>query len=285
MDSQTSVIELKGVGEKTQKLFQKLNIYTVGDLVNHYPRNYETFEEPLPILNAKSGEVCAVRAMVKGIPNLKRIRNLTIVNVVIQDNSGEMNLTFFNMPYLKSVLKNGGYYIFRGAIQIKGVSKIMEQPKIFEQEEYHKLLSMIQPCYPLTKGLSNQMVQKAVKQTLSFLPIEEYYPLDVLKKYDLMSYQEAIENMHFPTNYNQLVVARRRLVFDEFFEFILLLRCNKELTQKISNEYQMFETADTVEFLDQIPFPLTKAQKKVWAEIRNDLNSSSFVYSAILPLI
>ena len=274
MDSQTSIIELKGVGEKTQKLFQKLNIYNVGDLMNHYPRDYETFEEPLLIRNAKSGEVCAIRAMVKGIPNLKKIRNLTILNVVIQDNSGEMNLTFFNMPYLKSVLKNGGFYIFRGVIQTKGVSKIMEQPKIFAQEEYQKLLSMIQPCYALTKGLSNQMVQKAVKQTLSFLPIEEYYPLDILKKYHLMSYPEAIENMHFPTDYNQLVDARKRLVFDEFFEFILLLRCNKELTQKIANEYPMFETADTIQFLSQMPFSLTKAQKKVWAEIRNDLNSN-----------
>lgn len=276
MNHNTPITEIKGIGEKSAKLFHKLDIYTVGDLLAHYPRDYETFEDPVTIAEANVGETCAVYATVIGIPNQKKVRNLTILNVNIRDNSGAMQLTFFNMPFLKKVLKPGGYYLFRGMVQSRGTAKIMEQPKMYNLEEYRKQTNQLRPRYALTKGLTNQTIQKAMRQALTFYAYEqEYYSAQMRQKYDLISLKEAMNTIHFPIDYEELVAARRRLVFDEFFNFLLLLRKNKELTVTLENNYPMFETADTVRFLEQMPFSLTKAQKKVWQEIRNDCSGTA----------
>lgn len=275
MNRNTSIMELKGVGEKTRRLFEKLDIRTVGDLISHYPRDYEIFQDPVPIREAKPGEVCAVHVTVTGIPNQKKVRNLVILNVNVQDISGGMQLTFFNMPFLKKVLKPGGYYLFRGLVQSRGAAKIMEQPKLYSYEDYKKQTNLLQPKYALTKGLTNQAVQKAVRQALSFYEYgEEYYPRELLNTYELVSYEEALNAIHFPADTACLMKARKRLVFDEFFTFLLMLRKNKELAAGLSNSYPMFETADTVRFVEQMPFSLTNAQKKVWQEIRDDMGSA-----------
>ncbi len=274
MGDRSPIQQLKGVGDKTAKLFYKLHIETVEDLLKYYPRDYETFHPPVKISEADVGSTVAVCATVCGIPNVKKVRNLTIMNVVIKDDTGAMQLTFFNMPYLQSVLKNNYSFIFRGMVQAKGAAKVVEQPKIYKMEEYHNLLACIQPRYSLTKGLTNQAIQKAVKQALVNYPKPvEKYPDFMRRDYQLEEYDTALKSIHFPKDMNSLVKARRRLVFDEFFDFLYYLRENKEQVEQLVNEYQMIETADTVRFLEQLPYDLTKAQKKVWAEIRSDLNS------------
>ena len=274
MNRDTPIIEIKGVGEKTQKLFAKLNIRTVGELLAAYPRDYETFREPVKIDQAAPGEMCAVHAAVSGIPNEKKVRKLSILNVNISDGSGSLLLTFYNMPFLKKTLRQGGFYIFRGMVQSRGSQRVMEQPKIYSMEDYRKLTNRLIPRYSLTKGLTNQAVQKCIKQALSFYEFEpEYYSGDLLEANHLVSEQEAVESIHFPADYDTLMQARRRLVFDEFFTFLFLMRRNRDIGEQCPNRYRMFETADTVRFLEQLPFPLTKAQKKVWQEIQEDLGS------------
>ena len=274
MNENTPMIEIKGVGEKSQKLFEKLHITTVGQLLTHYPRDYEMYKEPVSIAAAAPGEVCAVYASVTGIPNEKKVRKLNILNVNIADASSVMQLTFFNMPFLKKVLKPGGRYLFRGTVQSRGQFKMMEQPKLFSIDDYQKQANRLLPKYALTKGLTNQAVQKAVKQALSSYEFEEeYYPEQILNQYQLAPLKESVCNMHFPPAYEALLSARKRLVFDEFFNFLFLLRKNKEFTEKLTNHYPMFETADTVRFLEQMPFGLTKAQKKVWQQIKDDMGS------------
>lgn len=274
MNQSTPITEIKGVGDKTRKLFEKLDISTVGDLLSHYPRDYETFGAPVPIAEATPGQICAIHVTVTGIPNQKKVRNLTILNVNVRDTSGAMQLTFFNMPFLKKILKPGGYYLFRGLVQTRGAAKIMEQPKMYNYEDYRKQAGLLQPRYSLTKGLTNQAVQKAVKQALSlYIFDDEYYPVKFLEKYNLISREEALHTIHFPTDLDALLRARRRMVFDEFFDFLFLLRRNKDLSAALPNSYPMYETADTVRFLEQMPFALTKAQKKVWQELREDMGS------------
>lgn len=274
MNYHTPITQVKGVGEKTSKLFEKIDIRSVGELITHYPRDYETFEEPVLIADAKGGDLCAIHATVAGIPNQKIIRHLSILNVNVRDASGAMQLTFFNMPFMKKVLKPGGKYIFRGLIQSRGAAKIMEQPKLYSIEEYGKYLGVLQPKYALTKGLTNQSVQKAVKQGLSFYEYEqECYPPHMLEEYRLMPWREAVNTIHFPRDYESMMQARKRLVFDEFFSFLLQLRMNQNLGTRLENQYTMFETADTVRLIEQMPYALTKAQKRVWQEIRDDLGS------------
>ena len=125
MDGKAPITELKGIGDKTQKLFGKLDIRTVDELLAAYPKDYELFREPVRIDSAECGKVCAVHAAVAGIPNERKIRKLSILNVNISDGSGGLQLTFYNMPFLKKTLRQGGYYIFRGMVQSRGAMKTM----------------------------------------------------------------------------------------------------------------------------------------------------------------
>lgn len=275
MSDAIPVNRIKGVGEKTAALFGKINVFTVEDLIRHYPRDYETYGAPVSILETSPGSVQAVYGQITAIPNVKKVRNLSILNAILKDDNGDsIQLTFFNMPFLKKVLKPGGFYLFRGLVQQRGTHKIMEQPRMFTWDEYRQKSGRLLPRYALTKGLTNQTVQKSVAQALEYYPPEkEYLPQVILQKYPMLSHREAVYALHFPESREELLTARNRMVFEEFFSFLLVLRKNKELAAKTENHFPMYETADTVRFLEQLPFPLTKAQKKVWGELREDMGS------------
>lgn len=275
MSDAIPVNRIKGVGEKTAALFGKINVFTVEDLMHHYPRDYETYDAPVSILETSPGGVQAVYGQITAIPNVKKVRNLSILNAILKDDNGDsIQLTFFNMPFLKKVLKPGGFYLFRGLVQQRGTHKIMEQPRMFTWDEYRQKSGRLLPRYALTKGLTNQTVQKSVAQALEYYPPEkEYLPQVILQKYPMLSHREAVYALHFPESREELLTARNRMVFEEFFSFLLVLRKNKELAAKTENHFPMYETADTVRFLEQLPFPLTKAQKKVWGELREDMGS------------
>ena len=275
MSDAIPVNRIKGVGEKTAALFGKINVFTVEDLIRHYPRDYETYDAPVSIREASTGSVQAIYGQITAIPNVKKVRNLSILNAILKDGSNDsIQLTFFNMPFLKKVLKPGGFYLFRGLVQQRGTHKIMEQPRMFTWDEYKQKSGRLLPRYALTKGLTNQTVQKSVAQALEYYPPEkEYLPQMILQKYPMLSHREAVYALHFPENREELLAARSRMVFEEFFSFLLVLRKNKELAAKTENHFPMYETADTVRFLEQLPFPLTKAQRKVWGELREDMGS------------
>ena len=275
MSDAIPVNRIKGVGEKTAALFGKINVYTVDDLIRHYPRDYETYDAPVSIRETSPGNVHAVYGQITAIPNVKKVRNLSILNAILKDDNGDsIQLTFFNMPFLKKVLKPGGFYLFRGLVQQRGTHKFMEQPRMFTWDEYRQKSGRLLPRYALTKGLTNQTVQKSVAQALEYYPPEkEYLPQVILQKYPMLSHREAVYALHFPESREELLTARNRMVFEEFFSFLLVLRKNKELAAKTENHFPMYETADTVRFLEQLPFPLTKAQKKVWGELREDMGS------------
>lgn len=275
MSDAIPVNRIKGVGEKTAALFGKINVYTIDDLIRHYPRDYETYDAPVSIRETSPGNVQAVYGQITAIPNVKKVRNLSILNAILKDDNGDsIQLTFFNMPFLKKVLKPGGFYLFRGLVQQRGTHKFMEQPRMFTWDEYRQKSGRLLPRYALTKGLTNQTVQKSVAQALEYYPPEkEYLPQMILQKYPMLSHREAVYALHFPESREELLTARNRMVFEEFFSFLLVLRKNKELAAKTENHFPMYETADTVRFLEQLPFPLTEAQKKVWGELREDMGS------------
>lgn len=269
-----SITQLKGVGDKTASLLKKLNILTVRDAITYFPRDYETYDEPVYIAETVPGQVVAIAGQIVSTPTVKKVRALTIVSLSVKDTSGVMSLTFFNQPYLKNTLKAGSFYIFYGKVQAKGMSLLMESPKVIEPREYEVLRQGLWPRYSLTKGLTNRSLQKIVGNALEFHPFEaEIYPAWFLEKYHLVTSKEAYRRIHFPRDFEDVVKARRRLVFDEFFSFIYFLRANKEQVSRLENHFPMIETADTHRFLEVLPYDLTRAQKKVWAEIRNDLSS------------
>lgn len=278
MEYSTPVIQLKGVGEKTAKIFGKMGILTIGDLIRFYPRDYEKFEEVLPVREVKKGEVCAVRVRLMGNITVKKVRNLTILSALATDGAGKIKLTFFNMPFLKNVLKPGGVYLFRGMVQQKDGMTVLEQPKMYKDEEYRKLMETVQPRYPLSAGITNNMVTKSVKQALSFCaPEKEFLPENLLKAENLMDRAEAVHNLHFPKNFETLLEARKRMVFEEFFLFILGLRGQKAENDTADSGYTYIETAQVERFLERLPYSLTNAQKRVWEEIKTDLQGKKLM--------
>ncbi len=278
MNLQSEITTLKGVGEKSAALFHKLHIFTLRDLLFYFPRDYETFEAPVLIKEVHPGERYTVSGLVTAAPVLRHVRNLKILTLTVKDESGAMQLTFFNMPYLKNTLKPGSRYLFRGMVQERSNHALfIEQPGIYKEADYQNLTRSIQPKYSLTKGISNQSISKAVRQVLSEETIQkalaagEMLPEEIIRKENLMSYKEALGAIHFPENALQLGEARKRLVFNEFFFFILMLREAKNTAGKEKNRCPMIETAQAGRFLEALPYRLTRAQLSVIKEIGEDM--------------
>lgn len=275
MNLDSNLISLKGIGEKSYALYNKLNIYTVNDLLHYYPRDYETYHDLVTISECSEQSVCAIEAVVVGNPIVKKIRNLTVMNILVKDKTNQAHLTFFNMPYLSHVLKSGSIHIFRGIVIKKGDQWHMDQPHIYKKEDFLKLINIIQPIYPLCAGLTNKNMIKAMNQLKELIVSQkENLPTYIIKKYSLISYGEAVLGIHFPIDLEHLIEARKRLVFNEFFYFILSIRKLKESTERLDNHYPMIETSYTKRFIESLPYKLTRAQNKVWMEIQNDLYSA-----------
>ncbi len=203
----------------------------------------------------------------------KKVRNLSIGTGVGSDGENRIAITFFNAPYLKSKLSAGSSYLFRGKVKTENGTYRIDQPQIYTWAEYQEKMGQLWPCYSLTAGLTNRTVAKAVEQALNGYEEEEYLPADIIKEYELISRSHAIYQIHFPKDWESLIMARRRLVFDEFFIFLLSIRRMKEYNEALDADYPMIETAWTKRFLEGLPYRLTNAQLKVWKEIEQDLVS------------
>ncbi len=267
------IIGLKGIGEKTAKLFYKLNIHTVDELLCHFPRDYELFGEPVKIADAPLSVPVTLELTVSGSFKWKKVRQLMIGSGIATDGTDKVAITYFNTPYLKNVLRGGGVYLFRGKLKKERDMYLLDQPKIYSYEEYSKKTGHLQPCYSLTAGLTNNAVTKAMKQAVLLAGEAEYLPADIVEEYGLISREQAFASIHFPKDYESMLEARRRLCFDEFFLFLISLRKLKELHEDQLCDYPMIETAQTKRFLEKLPYELTGAQQKVWREIQEDLLS------------
>ena len=267
-----SLRTLKGVGEKTEKLFWKVGIYDTDDLLHYYPRNYDEYETPVDIAELKEGTVQAVSAAVCSGVYVNSVRGRQIISVNIADQSGKFPVVWFNLPYLKKTLRKGSWFVFRGRIVRKQGKLEMEHPEIFTPSAYEEILHHLQPVYGLTAGLSNKTVVKMITQLLESVPMQsEYLPEEFRERYELADINYALRTIHFPPNKEELLVSRKRLVFDEFFLFILSVRKMKEKTEETPNCFPVKETWLTEEIIERLPYSLTGAQLNAWHEIERDL--------------
>lgn len=266
---------LKGIGEKTEKLFYKAGIEKVNDLLRYYPRYYDVFEEPVLIRDLECDRTQAIKGTVVREVSVKRVRNLQVVTGYLRDERGDaIKATWFNSPYLKGKLTIGSTFIFRGFVKENYSNFSIEQPKIFGIAEYNKKKGEMQPVYPLVSGLTNNVVQKAVKQALKLVEAEEFLPEKIRNKYGLEGLQQAIEHIHYPTDKNQLYSARKRLIFDEFFMFIYNIRNLKDKNTEIHNRHILEEPKEVKTLINDLPYELTNAQKRTWEEIKRDISST-----------
>lgn len=278
MKEQDSIRKLKGVGEKTEALFQKINVRTIGDLLHDYPRNYDIYEKAVSISGLQGREKAAITATITGTVDVKKVNNLTVISTVVADLTGKCRLTWFNMPFLRNTLKRGMTFVFRGKVSDKKGQILLEQPEIFTPAAYEHKLHTMQPIYGLTAGLSNHMVTKMVKEVLEQLDLSmDYLPEEIRLREGLAEYNFAIQQIHFPQNTDHYLEARRRLAFDEFLLFILALQHLKGKQETEKNYYRMKEVWKTEEVIEALPYHLTKAQKHVWYEIEQDLKSEKLM--------
>lgn len=267
------IITLKGIGEKTAKLFYRLGIFTVADLLEFYPRDYQTFGDPIKIAQATPDEVATFELFLSGSFKWKKLRNLTIGTGEGSDGTDRVSITYFNTPYLKSKLVPGCSYLFRGKLRSQNGKFHIDQPQIFTWDEYQAKLGRLLPSYSLTAGLTNKTVTKAVEQAFLAYEDEEYLPEDIKKEYALISPGKAKWQIHFPNNYEELMEARKRLVFDEFFHFLISVRRLKEYTETLDTDYPMIEKKLPEQLIEELPYQLTNAQQRVWKEVKSDLVS------------
>ncbi len=274
MNQNSSLQEIKGIGAKTEELFHKIEIDTVGELLLRYPRTYLQYPEVKQPDEVEEGETAAVCGRILQSPVVRKARNMAITVTSIGAMGVTLNLVWYRMPYVKNNLKPGNLYIFYGKITRKNGRLTMEQPAIYSEEQYQKLEHIFMPVYSLTTGLSNNMVTKAVRAALEEEALfQDYLPEEIRDKYRLCEYNYAIKQIHFPDDMDALIEARRRLVFDEFFLFILSMQYQKEKKQKDENQFTFSDDGFVEGLIGQLPYELTRAQKRALLDVQKDLRS------------
>lgn len=273
MNETARISTLKGIGEKTEKIFQKAGIYTIGDLIRYFPRGYDVYEEPVPISELEEGKTMTVTGSIYGRIQVGGSPKMQITTVYLKDISGTLKVIWFRMPFLRNILAKAGTITLRGRVIRKKEGLVMEHPEVFcPASKYDLKQDTLQPIYPLVTGLTNHAVMKAVRQVLEACDVGEgILPKDMVREYQLSDYRRAIYGIHFPKDKEEFYHARKRLVFEEFMLFILSLRMLKESEERVLNPYCFRKQPQIEKFLNSLPFELTDAQKTVWREIKNDM--------------
>ena len=272
MKERDNIRTIKGIGEKTEKLLGKLGIFTVGDFLRYYPRDYDEYQEPVEISQAIPGKKVAVFARLSGKVGVKNTGRLTVITASAREGEETLWFAWYNMPFLRNTLRPGGLYIFRGMVVEKRGRRTMEHPEIFSREQYEERLHVLYPIYSLTKGLTNKFMAKTMKQILEEREMtQEYLPEEYRTHYQLAEYNYALTHIHFPENRKDMVEGRKRLVFDEFLLFILSVRMMKEKNQDSENTFHLKPVWETEKIIENLPYALTNAQKRVWNEIETNM--------------
>ena len=273
MDWNTPVTDLPGVGAARARALARLGIATAGDLLTHYPRDYEDRTLVSAISQAPGDRPVCIHALVADPPRLSRIRKgLELVKVRAVDGGGQLELTFFNQAYVKDALRPGISYVFYGVAEGTGSRRRMTNP-VFEPEGAARFTGRIMPVYPLTAGLSNNLLAGLVGRALEGCgdQVEEILPPGLRREQSLASARFALQNIHFPEDAEALAAAKRRLTFQEFFLFSLglaLLRRRRD-----DQTGRVLSPAPLSDFLSLLPFAPTGAQRRAMERSAADMVS------------
>lgn len=266
--------ELKGIGPKTEKLFQKLGIQTVEDLVYDFPHTYLSFPKTQVVGSLVDGEQQAVMGMLEKDATVVHLHGLLMTTAYVRDLSGKLRLCWFNAAFLKSTLRAGTVLVFLGkATSFKG-QKTMQQPRIFRPEEYEAKIGTLEPVYGQTKGLSNNAILKAVRQAMEVAVIRpDFVPESIRYNRTLMDMRTAIRTMHFPESMEQFEAARKRLAFNELFLFSLALAEKKAHHAAEKSVFVIEVHPEVAALVEKLPFRLTEGQKAAVQDIATDMGS------------
>ncbi len=275
MQLTSPVTEIKNIGGEREKLLASLNIHTVEDLVEYFPRDYDDRSEVTQISNLKTGEISTFTAKIASDAQVMRIKKLTIAKILLTDGTGNIEAVWYNQPYMKNSLKPGQLYMFTGKITEKYNRLQVDSPEFEPLKPNGEPISggRIVPVYTTTKKLSQKILRQLIKSVLDEAAphLTEFIPEKIRRQYKLCHRSFAINNIHFPQNDESFFMARNRLVFEELFLLQTKLLQLKGTVQAKPVSV-ITDNLDHEPVLKQLGFPLTGAQKRVIKEICNDFS-------------
>lgn len=266
MDLYDSVKNVPLIGEHYAKLLKRLDISTIEDLLFHIPLRYTDFSTKTSIKELKIGKTTTIEAKVEKIQNIytKRGKNIQIAEV--KDNTGIINIVWFNQPYLYKTIKRGAIYYFSGKVDFFNFKKAIISPE-FEKKDKDETIhtGRLVPIYPLTKGISNKWMRSRIRQALNIYKraIKENLPKEDLENFNIMNKTKALEQVHFPSNKEEAKKAKERIALEELLKVQLVSLYKKNKWQRENRSEKLSTDKAQEEFNRLIPFKLTKDQKKL----------------------
>ena len=266
---------LKGIGPAKAKLFANLNIFTLGDLICHFPRGYEDRTKLVTISQLEPDVPACFKAMVMNTPRTSHIRKgLDLTKVQVADHTARLNLTFFNNRFVSDNLHYGQEYIFYGAVSGDFIGYNMTNPVFEALDSTPVTTRRVLPVYPLTAGLTNAAMLRAVRQAMSICdPPAEIIPAEIRQRYGILGADRAYGAIHEPGSMAEAEMAKKRLIFEEFFVFSAGLSLMRAAREQVRTE--VYKDLDMSGFYGSLPFTLTGAQQRAIGDILRDLSSGA----------
>ena len=273
-DLNTDVRYIKGIGEKKAQAFNKLGVFSLYDLISYFPRKYEDRRQYRPIALVSDGEQVCIRAIVADMPRLVRVRRgMELVKFRAVDESGSVDITYFNQNYVKDNISRGDCMVFFGKVEVNGSRRSMVNP-VYEREGAEKgVTGRIVPVYRLCAGLNQRTVMQSVRQGLNLCGDElpDILPEEIREGCKLVQARYAFENIHFPADFEALELARRRLIFEELF--VLACALGRMRGQRVNEGGILLPHADLEGFWRSLPFSPTNAQRRAAEQAVADMVS------------
>ena len=272
-DLTTSVQKLKGIGEKKALAFEKLGVFSLYDLVSYFPARYEDRTNFCPIAAAPEGEGVCIRALVADMPRLVRVRRgMELVKFRAVDESGSVDITYFNQNYVKDYLSRGDSVCFYGKIERNGSRASMVNPAYEKEDKPRGVTGCILPVYRMNAALNQRTIRDAVRQGLNLCgeALPDLLPAEIRARNGLAQARYAYENIHYPSDFDALAIARRRLVFEELF--VLACALGTMRAERARESGLRITLRDFEPFYAALPFTPTDAQKRAIAEAAADMS-------------
>lgn len=266
--------KLKGIGPKIEKHLNNLGIFTKEDLLYYFPRDYEEYNAPIHISDINGENIYTFYAVVASKPSFFRKGRVSITSTWIDDGSAKIRVYWFNAPFMNKNITLGEAYYFRGKVNRVKNGIALSQPKVFKKEVYEGFKGKLNPIYPLTKGLNNATIRKTIAEVLLNAKIDEYLPKKIIDERKLIDISYAINHIHLPKDYDDMIKSRNRLVYDEFFIFSLAMLLNKNKTKRVGRkELRDIDEKDIKDIKSTLSYTLTSDQEKTISEIVSDFKT------------
>lgn len=266
---------LDNVGPKSKEALSQLGIDRVCDLINYFPRTYDAVKSIQPIAECKIDDTVYIKGHIVADAQMLRFGGKIMVQCTLEDDSDKIKVVFFNQPYMKNLLHRGDEIIIYGKYVVKNNRKMITAPKIIKEEEYQHLLSIsLKPIYPLSKQIKLKQLTHYIQQSLDLMQnqMTDYIDDKIRQQYQLASLNFAYEKIHFPLNAENLKIAKRRLIFDEFFLFQMAMKQLREQVVRTKNAFTIKRHREVDRFISELPFKLTGAQQSAINDIFENMS-------------